>query len=110
MITPSRGLIPCETKVSTRDLEEFASVNVDCAEPHYTKPLIDCITRLANDRECEFVLLGSVATGKYVDCLLPVLGTRLLFPDDFVGRGDMSRGSLMLKAANSGVELSYVPA
>jgi hypothetical protein len=55
------------------------------------------------------VLLGSVASGKYVDVLMKVFGERLLFPISFVGRGDMSRGGLMLRCARSGVELDYVP-
>ena len=58
---------------------------------------------------CDFVLLGSVATEKYVEPLLKVFGDRLLFPSDFVGRGDMSRGGLMLRCARSGAELPYVP-
>jgi hypothetical protein len=53
------------------------------------------------------VLLGSVARGKYVDVLLPIFGDRLRFPIEFVGRGDMSRGGLLLRAAASGVELVY---
>ena len=60
-------------------------------------------------RSCDVVLLGSVASGKYVDLLLPVFGDRLMFPPDFVGRGDMSRGGLMLRCARSGDELPYVP-
>ena len=55
------------------------------------------------------VLLGSVATGKYVDVLLDVVGERLLFPTDFVGRGDMSRGALLLRAVRERVELAYEP-
>ena len=54
------------------------------------------------------VLLGSIATGKYVDVLTRALGERLHFPADFVGRGDMSRGGLMLRSADSGSELEYV--
>ncbi len=53
------------------------------------------------------VLLGSIATGKYVDTLIDVFGARLMFPALFVGRGDMSRGGLMLRAARSGDELEY---
>jgi hypothetical protein len=53
------------------------------------------------------VLLGSIATGKYLDALLEVFGERLLFPETFVGRGDMSRGGLLLRAARSGEELAY---
>jgi len=57
----------------------------------------------------EVILLGSIATGKYVDLLLANLGQRLRFPADFVGRGDMSRGGLMLRCAADLHELSYVP-
>ena len=59
--------------------------------------------------ECEVVLLGSIASGKYVEMLQAIFGDRLLFPADFVGRGDMSRGGLMLRCASSGDELRYVP-
>ena len=55
------------------------------------------------------MLLGSVASGKYVNVLAGVLGARLLFPEAFVGRGDMSRGGLLLRAAAAGSELDYVP-
>jgi hypothetical protein len=34
---------------------------------------------------------------------------RLLFPAEFVGRGDMSRGGLMLRCVDQRTELSYVP-
>jgi hypothetical protein len=60
-------------------------------------------------REARVVLLGSIATGKYLDTLLAIFGERLLFPSDFVGRGDMSRGGLLLRAARSGEELPYTP-
>jgi hypothetical protein len=59
--------------------------------------------------ECEVVLLGSVASGKYVDLLLPIFGERLMFPIHFVGRGDMSRGGLMLRCVTAEYELPYVP-
>ena len=59
--------------------------------------------------DCEVVLLGSIASAKYVDILTDVFGDRLLFPVDFVGRGDMSRGGLLLRAVRSGEELPYVP-
>jgi hypothetical protein len=54
------------------------------------------------------VLLGSIATGKYVDVLTELLSDRLFFPSDFVGRGDMSRGGLLLRQAAAGVELPYI--
>ena len=50
-----------------------------------------------------------MATGKYVDVLLEVLGERLKFPAAFVGRGDMSRGGLLLRCAVDGTELDYIP-
>jgi hypothetical protein len=53
------------------------------------------------------VLLGSIASPKYVDVLLDIFGNRLRFPRDFVGRGDMSRGGLLLRRAREGVELEY---
>ena len=37
------------------------------------------------------------------------MGGRLLFPTDFVGRGDMSRGALLLRAARADEELAYAP-
>src|SRR6266853_118967 len=46
--------------------------------------------------DAAIVLLGSIASAKYVEPLLAVLGERLLFPPSFVGRGDMSRGGLLL--------------
>jgi hypothetical protein len=55
------------------------------------------------------VLLGSIASKKYVAVLGAVFGDRLLFPSDFVGRGDMSRGGLLLRAARAGAELAYEP-
>jgi hypothetical protein len=60
-------------------------------------------------RECDVVLLGSIATPKYTDVLLDVFGTQLRFPVDFVGRGDMSRGGLLLRRAAAGEELDYAP-
>jgi hypothetical protein len=56
----------------------------------------------------QIVLLGSIASGKYVNPLLEIFGANLLFPQEFVGRGDMSRGGLMLRCAQTGLELNYV--
>ena len=55
------------------------------------------------------ILLGSIATGKYADILTGVFEDRLLFPTDFVGRGDMSRGGLLLRHVREGKELDYQP-
>ena len=59
------------------------------------------------DDDTQVVLLGSVASGKYVDILLPVFGDRLRFPAIFAGLGDMSRGGLLLRAARADRELEY---
>ncbi len=84
---------------------------VDIESPTFVAPLRRDAALL--DHLCgpntRVVLLGSIATGKYLDTLLAIFGPRLLFPADFVGRGDMSRGGLLLRAAASGDELAYRP-
>lgn len=109
VITPSRGLVPADTRVGLAELKEFSGIPVDAAEPRFTGPLQATARALPFTDPFEVVILGSIATGKYVEALLPVFGERLLFPVDFVGRGDMSRGALMLRCAASGEELPYVP-
>lgn len=111
VITPDRGLIPPETVVRVDDLRAMAGVPIDEREARYRVPLERDAAALARrvGRAGEVVLLGSVASGKYVEVLLSLLGERLLFPVDFVGRGDMSRGGLLLRCARSGAELPYVP-
>jgi len=64
-------------------------------------------TRLAPGARA--VLLGSVATAKYLEPIADVLGDRLFFPRDFIGRGDMSRGALLLQRVDANHELDYVP-
>jgi hypothetical protein len=107
IITPTRGLLSAETRIGSHDLREFITVAVDADETRFTGPLRRSAETLAA-ATCEVVLLGSVATGKYVDCLLPILGKRLLFPSEFVGRGDMSRGALLLRCAARNEELRYI--
>jgi hypothetical protein len=109
VITPDRGLALPETIISARDLRAFARVPVDAREPRFATPLRDAALALRAQlcAETEVVLLGSIASAKYVDVLLPVLGRALRFPADFVGRGDMSRGGQLLRAARAGVELTY---
>ena len=109
VITTSRGLVPADMELGMDELREFAAVPVDINEPRFTAPLEQSVRELARQFEGEIVLLGSIATGKYVDCLLPILGQRLLFPEEFIGRGDMSRGGLMLRCAAQGEQLHYIP-
>jgi hypothetical protein len=110
IITPSKGLVMAETLIGRRELAEFAGVPVDSAEPRFTAPLKETAAMLAAADACEIILLGSVATGKYLDTLLPILGERLLFPEEFAGRGDMSRGALLLRSVAANQELKYRPA
>jgi hypothetical protein len=110
VITPCDGLRAPETSLRLDDLQRYAAVDIDATEPRYRRPLQRDLTALAPAwAECELVLLGSIASSKYVDVLTAVLGDRLLFPSDFVGRGDMSRGGLMLRCAQERRELPYVP-
>ena len=98
VITPCDGLVEPETAIRVRDLHRFGRVAVDPDEGRYRRPLLRDLRALAPSwAEAEVVLLGSVASRKYADLLAPVLGARLVFPSDFVGRGDMSRGGLMLR-------------
>ena len=110
VITPTRGLIDAETRMTLDDLREFAEVNIEEDDPRYRKPLERDAKRLARrlPPDGEIVLLGSIASGKYVDALLTHFGERLRFPEDFVGRGDMSRGGLLLRCAADGEELQYI--
>lgn len=106
VITSRDGLVGPEERVRISDPGGFAQVPIAAAEPRFRGPFLRDARALA-DRADEVVLLGSIATGKYADVLLEVFGTRLLFPPDFVGRGDMSRGGLLLRRARSGRELAY---
>jgi hypothetical protein len=110
VITTSRGLVDPDVRVAVDDLRAFRSVPIDPAEPRYREPLVRSAEALAPATgSADIVLLGSIASSKYVDLLLAVFGERLLFPEAFVGRGDMSRGGLMLRCAADREELGYVP-
>jgi hypothetical protein len=109
VITTDRGLLGADATVGFRELREFGTVDIRADHPRYREPLARDLALLSQQPDADVVLLGSVATGKYVDVLLEFLGDRLLFPGEFVGRGDMSRGALLLRAARAGRELSYQP-
>ena len=111
IITSDRGLVPPDLAVTVADLTAMAASAIDAGNSGYTAPFQRDAARLADslgptDR---VILLGSIATGKYADLLRPVLADRLVFPSQFVGRGDMSRGGLLLRAMDAGVELEYAP-
>jgi hypothetical protein len=111
VIVPGVGLVPPDTPVTIEQLRAIADIPVDESNQTYRDALL-CAARLLDHHAgpaCLYVLLGSIASGKYTGPLLELFGERLIFPADFVGRGDMSRGGLMLRCAHSGIELSYVP-
>ena len=112
VVASGRGLVPPETVVTIEGLLEIASVPIDAGDARYRGPLEEACRHLdeAAGPDCEFVLLGSVATVKYLEPMFGVFGHRLLFPEEFIGRGDMSRGALLLRAARAGAELTYAPA
>jgi hypothetical protein len=111
VITPNLGLRSADTPIGIGMFRAFAAAAIDIASRAYRDPLERGARALldAVGPECEVVLLGSIASGKYVEVLQPVFGQRLMFPPAFVGRGDMSRGGLMLRCVTAGLELEYAP-
>lgn len=110
VITTNAGLLDPVTHYTPEGLSAFGAVDIHEDDPRYHKPLRRdaeaLAARLAKDGVA--ILLGSIATAKYRDVLLEVFGERLMFPSDFVGRGDMSRGGLLLRASRAGTELPYI--
>jgi hypothetical protein len=110
IITSNRGLLQADTPVDLKRLQSFSKVDIDENDPRYRRPLLREAKRISviAGSDCEIVLLGSIATGKYVNVLHEIFGERLRFPAEFVGRGDMSRGGLMLRCAADNAELEYI--
>ena len=101
--------MPAHTIIRRDDVESFAMVDIASGDDRYVGPLRRDVARLASelDAATDIVLLGSIATGKYANILIDAFGERLRFPIDFVGRGDMSRGGLLLRCAQEGRQLEY---
>jgi hypothetical protein len=111
VITACGGLVPSETLVTLDRLRAISAIDIDPSDARYRGPLLrdsQLLSRLTGIG-CEIVLLGSVATPKYVEPLVEIFGKRLVFPAEFIGRGDMSRGGLLLRCVETGVQLTYVP-
>jgi len=110
IITPTDGLCSPGVMVTLKDIDRYGSVPIEADESRYRYPLERDATALAEKigPKCQVVLLGSVATGKYIDVLEPIFGARLVFPKEFIGHGDMARGGMLLKRAESGKELTYI--
>ena len=112
VITTNAGLMPADTFVTLKQLAKMGCVPIEASDARYRRPLKRAVTELRDKAggDADIILLGSIASGKYVDVLSASLGERLLFPSEFVGRGDMSRGGLMLRCVDEARELTYVPA
>lgn len=110
VITACGGLMSPDALITQSDLCDISAAPVDASEPRYRIPLERDARGLCKllGKDCEVVLLGSVATPKYVEPLLAIFGDKLIFPAEFAGRGDMSRGGLMLRCVREAVELKYV--
>jgi hypothetical protein len=112
VIVSGVGLVPPDTVITLEHLRQFASIPIDARDSRYRQPLekaCHILDEIAGP-DCDFVLLGSVATVKYLEPMVAIFGERLLFPEGFIGRGDMSRGGLMLRCARAGTQLTYTPA
>lgn len=110
VITPTRGLLPDDAPIRLSTLRGFARVPIHNKHRLYRRSLGRSARALAAEigADCEVVLLGSIASGKYLEILTRVLGDRLRVPAEFVGMGDMSRGALMLRSVREGRELDYI--
>jgi len=111
IITATRGLVAPHVRIGLDGLVEMAGVPINCSDPRYRAPLERDLAKLARriGKSAEIILLGSIATPKYLEPLSKMFGERLLVPTDFIGCGDMSRGAMMLRAVRSMVPLVYAP-
>jgi hypothetical protein len=109
VIAPGFGLVPPTWMITEERMKKMSKTDVDMRDRVYVRTLRATSKELAStiDDDTRVVLLGSVATGKYVDILRPIFGDRLRFPAAFAGLGDMSRGGLMLRAVRANRELEY---
>jgi len=110
IITPTSGLVPHDTLIQVAKLRAFGRGAIDVRNRRYCSMLRSSARRLAADlgAECEVVLLGSIASGKYLQLLRPILGAQLRVPAEFIGLGDMSRGGLLLRCVKENRELNYI--
>src|SRR3954470_9728484 len=111
VITPNRGLLDPSVRMTLDDLAGLAKTGIDPSAEEFRNPLqrdAKVIAQALGPRG-EPVLLGSIATQKYVEVLLSAFPQEVLFPAEFVGRGDMSRGGLLLRSLDARQELAHAP-
>lgn len=110
IITPTIGLVPHDTLIRMSTLRGFSRGAINVKNRRYCSSLQCSSKQLVSEigSECEVVLLGSIASGKYLTLLSPIFARRLRVPAEFIGRGDMSRGGLLLRCVNDNRELTYI--
>ena len=71
VITTCCGLVAPDARVTRDELRAMGCVPIDLSDPRYRAPLERDVRQLSNaiGDAGEVVLLGSIATGKYVDIL-----------------------------------------
>ena len=110
IITPTAGLLEHDAVIHLSRLRGFGRVPIHLKNRTYRAALRrsakELIARIGP--HCEIVLLGSVATGKYLDILAPIFGRRFRVPAEFFGLGDMARGGLLLRCVRENRQLNYV--
>ena len=111
-IITGAGLMLPETVIRLEELRRISATPIDAENSGYRVPLDRDLRQLRDlaGGETDVILLGSIATSKYVTPLLAAFGDRLFFPEIFLGRGDMSRGSLLRKSCCTASPLRYLPA
>jgi hypothetical protein len=110
LITATAGLMPDGASVRLSRLRGFSRVPISIKNRRYRSALLRGVKQLAREigPDCEVVLLGSIATGKYLDILNQAFADQLRVPAEFVGLGDMSRGALLLRCVKEQRELDYI--
>ena len=109
IIVPGFGLVAPDWRLDLERARRISECPVDPSRSDYREPLERDIRELAENESApeRVVFLGSLATRKYLDVLVPLLGSKLHYPTVFLGCGDMRRGSLLLKATEADAELDY---
>lgn len=110
IITPTAGLLPHDTMIRVSTLRGFSRVPINLKNRRYRYSLLRAVKRLATEvgPDCEVILLGSIASTKYIDILRPAFREQLRVPAQFIGLGDMSRGALLLRHVKENLELDYI--
>src|SRR5688572_26902342 len=76
VITVDRGLCPPETVITAAEFEAMSAEPIDLSNAAYREPLVRD-ARLLAAAGCEVVLLGSIATRKYMLPLTQLIGNNL---------------------------------